>query len=369
MVYQTEHYKLTIFNNCFTVKAFNIPETEIGIKYGVYNEYDNNFSEPILEAIITNQTQRTDCLSKDGKYKILIEAVSIDDDCLELASSNRYIFRDIYEFQFYITFENNFLIESQELICDCKVCKDLKLADCNFCSNDNELKNTFNSIIFLLFYTLFYNTNLNIKLYHDYLKLIFDRYDIRISNRFYKMFKIGKVKGIYELDFENMYILLVATYIYFYLIDLHNSDMNTIIKNKYDIETVKDCIFNNGLEFDTFEQFFFETNLFGDIITIQEDCDGDNLCTEIIEQDIDYDNLKYSKVDFKTNITFSIDNNNMKVMFMIPKIWGKPFDILDLSGSSILHNFVIFDYKNYYIYFSKVNYSNGVYTIKFIYNE
>ena len=365
MVYQTSTYKLTIYNNCIRLSAFNLPLGS-DLQYTITDISDTNYSDYKIQGRVLTNTEVVDCLSKDGKYRISIKSIPSISDCLEI--TDLYI-DDEYTFELYTIFDNNYITELKDFICKCSNCEDNKLADCNYCKDDNYLKNTINSFIFIIFHTLYYQKIQNPTRFFDYLKQLFDIYERRISNRFYKMFVLGKVRGTYELDYESKYILLVSFYVYNYFMEVHNADSILAVKNKYDIETIKNCIFNNGLDFDTFEDIFFKTNIFGDIMHNQYNCDGDTLCQEIIQQEADFDNLRYTRQEFERGISFKINGINERMFIILPKVWGKVNDIVDETYTSIIKNFTVFDFKNFYVYFSNINYSTDVYTIKILYND
>lgn len=364
MIYQTDKYKLVIDDLNITITTYDLP-IDYKLVYYVYNKSDYNLSEAITTGEILSNDEKLDNVASDGEYTILIRIIPIDETCTVVNDDS---IGYIYYFKSFAKFKEEFIELSTDIICNCETCKDNKLSDCDSCIEEDLIKNNFNSFIFIIFYFLYYSDLTTMKNFIDYLKSIISKYELKISDRFYKMINYGAIRGSFELNSENQFILVTAIYIYIYLYTLQNSDYNLEIKTKFNIDNIKKCIYQKGLDYNIFEQKIFEFNFFGSISNIDLDCSGNTNCENIIDN-LDSFIFDKTKQDFINGISFNITENVNRIVIVIPKVWDLPLEILDDSNTNIISIFSLLDINGNYVYVSTDINPVGQYIIKLKYNE
>jgi len=363
MIFQETRYKIVTNNDCVTINTYDL-DTDNKLIFEIYNKTDINFSNPIVVKELLSNQEAKNCIGIDGHYVILIKITTIYDTCIVVDDDSLGY---TYEFSVFNKYTDHYRELSIDIICECDTCDDNKLSDCDFCLETDKLKNDYNSFIFIMFYIFYYSDLKSYDTFINYIQSVIQKYELPITNRFNKMINFGYLRGIFELNNENKFILISAIYIFFYLNDLQNSDYDEAVILQYRIGKIKDCLVNKGLSYEYLEQQVFEYNFKGTVTSKDYNCIGNTDCEEVITE---LPNLiyEYTKSDFIDGVSLEVQNNEERLIIIIPKVWGLPIEILDNSNTNIKDIFNLVDLDGKYVFISNDIYTKDTYNIKLKYN-
>ena len=145
MIIQNQYYKLVTTDSCINITTYILPINTV-LSYKIYSQQDINNTSPIIENTIDSMFNTLECFSTEGKYKIQISIIPKDETCYIETDET---LGEIYEFQFYKKYRDEFVNISFDTICNC--CKDFSLSNCDNCNEPDELKNQYSSLIYILF--------------------------------------------------------------------------------------------------------------------------------------------------------------------------------------------------------------------------
>lgn len=362
MIYQEAKYKIVTNNRYFKIIIYTL-ENNYKLVYEIYDKSDINYSNILTSGEGYSNDILQDAIGIDGKYTILIKIIPIDESCIIV---NNDSIGYTYDFYVYEKFTDNAIKLLIDKLCIC--CEKNILSNCDSCKESQIIKNDYIEFVYLIFYILYYVDGINYEGFINYIRAIIDYYKVKIDSRFEKMFNYANLRGVYDINKDNEYILLTAFYVYLYLSDLQNTDYDLSIDIEYKIVDVKKCIFDKGLNYEIFEQKVFEYNYKGALSFEEINCSENTPCNEIIPL-MNTFNYIYTKKDLIDGQTINVNLSNSKLIIIIPKVWRFPDNIVDDSNTNIIDVFDIMELEGYYIFYSKDIYPKGNYKIKLIYNE